>query len=368
MKKNLLLTLALGAMMGMSASAATHNVYVANLTDWGTDVALYSWGDSEIFGGWPGATPSATETISNVKYDKFVINGHDGEVAHLIFNNNNNGLQVDFPEVTLNAENYYFATNGIDVHQYTDPTKPEIEFEVVDTYVYVLDKTGWDALYVYAWATNQAEVFGGWPGAALNETVTIAGETYKRAPFPGNGSITYNLIFNNNNGTQVEGVSANSGTDAYFEVTATDVKAIPTPGVETYNIYIQDNTGWDALYLYAYSNDKPSIFGAWPGVKVTETATVDGVTYKVIKDVEATDQEQTFIFNNNAGAQEDVEGSYIIDGDLYLKAGVSSTLGNIAVDDNAAPEYYNLQGIRVVNPVNGVFICRQGSKVTKVVK
>ncbi len=36
-------------------------------------------------------------------------------------------------------------------------------------------------------------------------------------------------------------------------------------------------------------------------------------------------------------------------------------------DENAPVEYFNLQGIRVANPENGVFIRRQGSSVSKVV-
>lgn len=35
--------------------------------------------------------------------------------------------------------------------------------------------------------------------------------------------------------------------------------------------------------------------------------------------------------------------------------------------DNAPSVYYNLQGVRVANPENGIFIRRQGGKVTKVV-
>lgn len=37
-----------------------------------------------------------------------------------------------------------------------------------------------------------------------------------------------------------------------------------------------------------------------------------------------------------------------------------------AVDANAPVEYFNLQGVRVANPENGLFIRRQGSKVAKV--
>lgn len=47
--------------------------------------------------------------------------------------------------------------------------------------------------------------------------------------------------------------------------------------------------------------------------------------------------------------------------DGYMTAGVA----NVAVDENAPVEYYNLQGVRVANPENGIYIVRQGNKVTK---
>lgn len=45
-----------------------------------------------------------------------------------------------------------------------------------------------------------------------------------------------------------------------------------------------------------------------------------------------------------------------------FNAGISAPI----VDNDAAVEYFNLQGIRVDNPENGVFIRRQGSEVSKV--
>lgn len=39
---------------------------------------------------------------------------------------------------------------------------------------------------------------------------------------------------------------------------------------------------------------------------------------------------------------------------------------DITVDNNAAVEYFNLQGVRVENPANGLYIRRQGAKATKV--
>ena len=40
----------------------------------------------------------------------------------------------------------------------------------------------------------------------------------------------------------------------------------------------------------------------------------------------------------------------------------------IEIDENAPVEYYNLQGVRVENPANGLYIMRQGDKVVKVIK
>lgn len=51
--------------------------------------------------------------------------------------------------------------------------------------------------------------------------------------------------------------------------------------------------------------------------------------------------------------------------DLHPDASLSS-VENIFVDDTAPVEYYNLQGIRVINPSNGIYIKKQGEKIDKV--
>lgn len=53
----------------------------------------------------------------------------------------------------------------------------------------------------------------------------------------------------------------------------------------------------------------------------------------------------------------------------WYTIGGAAGVENVAADySNAPAEYFNLQGVRVNNPENGIFICRQGNKVTKVVK
>lgn len=45
-----------------------------------------------------------------------------------------------------------------------------------------------------------------------------------------------------------------------------------------------------------------------------------------------------------------------------------SGIANVELDNNAPVEYFNLQGVRVANPENGLYIMRQGDKVVKVIK
>ena len=63
-------------------------------------------------------------------------------------------------------------------------------------------------------------------------------------------------------------------------------------------------------------------------------------------------------------------GYYNVEVDFATKTltltATTSAVEGLDVDNEAAPaEYYNLQGIRVANPSNGVYIVRQGSQVTK---
>lgn len=86
---------------------------------------------------------------------------------------------------------------------------------------------------------------------------------------------------------------------------------------------------------------------------------------------------------NTAGFEVKEDGRLSIRMEKTSKAGMQnrfafksfalSYLGNdgsgvvdVAADSNAPVEYFNLQGVRVANPENGVFLRRQGSKVSKV--
>ncbi len=57
---------------------------------------------------------------------------------------------------------------------------------------------------------------------------------------------------------------------------------------------------------------------------------------------------------------------FVCDGKTVCTPAGSSSVSNIEVE-NAQAVYYNLQGQRVANPSKGIYIRRQGSKVSKVV-
>ena len=58
---------------------------------------------------------------------------------------------------------------------------------------------------------------------------------------------------------------------------------------------------------------------------------------------------------------------FVLDQLLLVPDNTGAT--NLVIDNNdCAVEYYNLQGVRVSNPENGIFIRRQGNKTIKVIK
>lgn len=89
----------------------TCRIYTDDQTGWDA-ITLYTWGDSEAFGGWPGVAPVGSETIDGVTYKYFEMPA-DGGGYNLIFNNNNGGSQVEGKEgmyIKANRDHYFQVT------------------------------------------------------------------------------------------------------------------------------------------------------------------------------------------------------------------------------------------------------------------
>ena len=337
--------LTVGGTQPEEPTSSAYNIYIKDETGW-NDLYLYAYVEDapSIFGEWPGVKVTDTEVIDGITY-KVIKNITATEVPQNLIVNNNAGEQIDLPGAYTITENIFVSASH-----------PAI---------YLLDNSGWDNLYLYAWGAGIPEMFGGWPGVEATEKVGIDGVEYLKVSFPEEAAMPSNLIFNNGDGVQFDGPTLDHIGSIYIKVEGDSfiVSDVPFP---VYNIYIEDKTGWDRLYLYAYSNEEASLFGEWPGVEVSETVTIGDTRFKVVRNLPASDTEHSFIIHNNSGEQQDIDGIHTLTKHLYF-ASVSG-VDSVESSDDVVVEYYNLQGMRILNPGKGIYICRKGNKVFKVVR
>ena len=262
-------------------------ILVNNKTDWDA-ISLYAWGDAEAFGGWPGATPVGFEEVKGVKYTVFGLPAEmAGKTLNLIFNNNGGGKQLaDFP-ITVPEEEIFLNINA---NYYVDNVEGNPRGEA--STIYVVNKQGWETLNLYAW--GDAEVFGGWAGAAGTKIGTWCGQPVYTFNVPADASgKNENLIFNNGEGSQFDAMSVTLGEDLFLEI---ENSACKTTEPAT-RVYVLDETGWDQISLYVWGTSE--IFGGWPGASPAGTEEIGGKTFKYFE-VPATAFGNTanFILNN----------------------------------------------------------------------
>ena len=107
---------------------------------------------------------------------------------------------------------------------------------------------------------------------------------------------------------------------AYYDKPDEGGESDTDPDVEHdgYVVYVDDQTGWGALALYAWGDAEA--FGGWPGMQVTGTRKINGVVYKYFDMGEAnTGLAENLIFNNNGGGSQLADFAYTIDHNVYLR-------------------------------------------------
>ena len=92
--------------------ASQHYIFVNDLTGWDA-LGLYAWGDSELFGAWPGEASVGDSIVNGTTYKVFLLDANSGNY-HLIFNNWNNGVQLPDYDITANRD-YFFTITGTEV-------------------------------------------------------------------------------------------------------------------------------------------------------------------------------------------------------------------------------------------------------------
>lgn len=291
----------------------SYSIYVNDQSGW-DELALYAWNDDgDVTPAWPGLLPTSTEVINGVTYTVFDMGEERKDVIMNLIFHNNSGQQFDALQgFTLDRDVYLLITGNS--YEEVDPdVTPYAGYTV-----YVDDQTGWDALTLYAWGDAEPAV---WPGLEPAGTKEIQGVTYTYFEMGEamNGN-SLNLIFNNNN-IQLADLPVVLDRDYYFQITASggvEVDPEGGPAPEGHFIYINDQTGWDAIALH-YWGDEGVTGTNWPGIAPAGTEEVNGITYKYFTLPEdLTGKHVSTIFNNN-GAGVQFDGPYIlIERDYYF--------------------------------------------------
>lgn len=132
---------------------------------------------------------------------------------------------------------------------------------------------------------------------------------------------------------------------------------------------VEATTITDALVNHVVTIKNVNFEEATPATKTDFTGTVGETTLNLFNQYELASVEAGKYDVTGVVAIRNLNGSPVAK--LFVtnitKSETDSAL-LIGAGDNAAPvEYYNLQGIRIDNPTNGIFIRRQGSKAQKIV-
>ena len=211
-----------------------------------------------------------------------------------------------------------------------DTPDPPVEETKDPVTVYVQDASGWENLYLYMWGDK--ELCGGWPGTAVTETEKFGSVFYKKIVVDDAEGRAENLIFNNNAGTQTESFAVTLSGELFVSLDADGVITPIDPRNPDIRIYIQNQTNWDAIALYAWGDAEA--FGGWPGATPVNTETVGDVEYLVFGlPADMAGKKLNLIVNNNGGGKQlDELAITVPEEEMFLVINASYSLG--VVDGN----------------------------------
>ena len=218
---------------------------------------------------------------------------------------------------------------------------------------------------MYAWDSKENKPLGSWPGTSFSklDQTEVNGTVYYYAQFE---SESINVIFNNNSQqtADITGITTdtyynyNGGTSYTVGINDGGSQGGDTPSGNGFNVYF-DNTksSWPNVKVHYWGGASES---TWPGADMKSLGS-NMYVYEVPAGTTG------LVFNNGNGSQTAdfqaiVDEIYDVNGDTH-KSSVNLT----PADSFEEVHYYNLQGIEVRIPTPGVYIRRQGNKVSKVV-
>ncbi len=307
---------------------------------------LYAWGDSngenvQPNGAWPGNTLSETVEIDGRTFYYFIFDSLDS--VNIIFNNG--GQQTG--DITGITEDTFFeydgASNAKKLENINITPVPNVRFSPDGgnfSDVINVKATAYNATSAWYKIGNGAQKnftstaeFSLGADMAEGESVTVTWGASDGSETK-TGSVTYTKI------------AKPSGYVAYFDNSVSN---------------------WGSVYAYSWTGDNQH-FGGWPGKQVTDTQVINGKKYYVVY-VPVAESGTKIIFHNGSGTQT-ADLDFVPDS-YYTSKGFGGTISGIqdlyGDDADAEVEYYNLQGVRVMDPTPGIYIVRKGRQTAKII-
>ena len=270
---------------------ATISIYVATAS--GTSPNVYAWSNDNgttaaLNGAWPGQTLSQSVEVNGKTY--YMLDCADAETVNVIFSNNGANKTGNIEGIT--EDTYFtFDGNGGYTKDDVDNNTPQLS----------LNPNGgsFKTETIEVTAKMNDKAVSGWYQIGNGEKVTLTKGESKT--FTIGSDMSYGE-------TKTVTWSATNDKNETKTGSATYTKVDPSAGI---TIYVKAAT---APYLYAWDNNQKQLNGAWPGSKLSESTTVDGVEYWTYTVTEAS--AFNIIFNNGSGGQTgNIEG---ITGDAYF--------------------------------------------------
>lgn len=184
-------------------AAPTENNYVAFKIDAGDD---HWYGPFD--GEFDVTLTSGVTTTLNMNPDSgmnnwYLQNWQGGEIT----------FTVDWSEKTLSL-------------LYTAPEIVEPTPELEEYQIYVYNSTSWENLYLYIWNNENTQLIGTWPGSKTEVKEIINDYEFLVWTIEVAEGTEENLIFNNNDGTQLKDLTVTMTEDLYLEVNDQEVTII----------------------------------------------------------------------------------------------------------------------------------------------
>ena len=127
---------------------------------------------------------------------------------------------------------------------------------------------------------------------------------------------------------------------------------LPKIPASQHYIFVNDQTGWDALGLYAWGDGE--LFGAWPGEASVGDSIVNGINYKVFL-LDANSGNYHLIFNNWNNGQQLPDYDIVADRDYYF------TITSSSVNEDQTTVIESIYDQVPLMQINGKMISYPGS-------